>query len=232
MLAFTFLVSVDSIYNHFRFFFSLILPHIEKEEGLRHDLYHLSLPLHHLQSSLNIKMLVQNCWLLSLLFIVSTTALLSTSSSHHLTSITKTTVASISSTHHSSTSNIKRSTVKTSSTHRPSSSSTKSSTGTPTSTPSIFYLVAADTGQTEFDGSYFKLIPYPDPTITLSGDDVLQFGNKNSDGAANSTLNADGTLQCNSGSGPLYACVSNGHPYTQSLEFEDPADLMSGDWSR
>ncbi len=132
---------------------------------------------------------------------------------------------SISSNHHSSTSTIKKSTVKTSSTHRPSSSSTKSSTRTPTSTPSVFYLVAADTGQTEFDGSYFKLIPDPDPTITLSGDDVLQFGNKTSHGAANFTLNADGTLQCNSGSGPLYACVSNGHPYTQSLEFEDSEDL-------
>ena len=170
-------------------------------------------------------MLVQDFWLLSLLFIASTTALLSTSSSHHPTIITKTTLVSNNSTHHSSTNTIKKSTVKTSSTHRPSSSSTKSSTGTPTSTPSIFYLVAADTGQTEFDGSYFKLIPDPDPTITLSGDDVLQFGNKNSDGAANFTLNADGTLQCNSGSGPLYACVSNGHPYTQSLEFEDPDDL-------
>ena len=171
-------------------------------------------------------MLIQTFWRWSLLSIASTVALLSTSSSHHLTSTTKHTVAPTSSTHHTGTT--KKTTATTSSTHHISSSSTKSSTATPTPVPSTFYLVAADTGQTEFDGSYFKIIPDPFPAITLSGDKALQFGGKNSVGAANFSLNADGTLQCNSASGPLYASVSNGHPYTQTLEFEAPADL--GEW--
>lgn len=170
-------------------------------------------------------MLVQICWLMSLLFIASTTAYLSTSSSNHLSSTTKTTVIPFSSTHRISTSTVKRTAVTTSSTHKKPSPSTVSSTVAPTSTPSTFYLVAADTGQTEFDGSYFKIIPDPFPAITPSGDKVLQFGDKSPDGAANFTLSTDGRLQCNSESGPLYASVSNGHPYTQSLEFEAPEGL-------
>lgn len=75
------------------------------------------------------------------------------------------------------------------------------------------------------DGSYFNIIVDPYPSITISGDSVLQTDGKTSAGAANFTLNADGTLQCNSASGPLVACVSNGHPYTQSFMFEAPADL-------
>lgn len=139
-------------------------------------------------------MLAQICWLLSLLFIVSTTAL--SSSTHHTsTSTIKKTSTSSSSTHHTSTSTTKKSTISSSSTHHTSSSSTRSSTVPPSSTPSTFYLVAEDTGSTAFDGSYFKLIPDPFPVITISGDDAIQFGEKNSDGAASFTLNADGTLR-------------------------------------
>ena len=59
----------------------------------------------------------------------------------------------------------------------------------------------------------------------LSGDKALQFSNKNSTGAANFTLNDDGTLQCNSESGPLYASISETYPGVQTLEFEDPNEL-------
>ena len=59
----------------------------------------------------------------------------------------------------------------------------------------------------------------------LSGDQALQFSNQNSTGAAYFTLNDDGTLQCNSEFGPLYASVSKSYPYVQTLEFEDPNEL-------
>ena len=177
-------------------------------------------------------MLVRIHWLTSLLFIASADALVSTSSSYHSTSTTKRSVTPTSSTHHSTTITTKKTTTSTSSTHhtststtRRSSTPTKSSTLAPTSTPSAFYLVAADTGSTAFDGSYFKSILDPFPAITISGDSVIQFASKTSVGAANFTLLGDGTLQCNSPSGPLVACVSNGHPETQSFMFEDPNDL-------
>lgn len=170
-------------------------------------------------------MLVQNCWLSGLLFIGLTSALSSTISSHHLTGTTKTTTKSSSSTHHSSTSTTKKTTVTTSSTHHTLSTSTKSSTAAPTSTPSTYYLVAADTGQTAFDGTYFKLILDPFPSITFSGDKILQIGGKTPAGAANFTLNADGTLQCNTDSGPIVASVYGGHPLTMSFAFEPSAEF-------
>ena len=165
-------------------------------------------------------MLVQTCWLLSLVFVVSTNALVSTSSAHHTSSSTiKKTTVPTSSTHHTSTSSsTKRTTVSPSSSHHTSSSSTKSSTTPPTSTPSTFYLVAANTGQTSLDGSYMNTILDPYPADTDSGDLALHFGGKTSKGAANFTLTADGYLRCNCASGPLYACVSNGHPVTQIME--------------
>ena len=176
-----------------------------------------------------IKMLVRSHWLSSLLFIASATALVSTSSSHHTTSTTKT---RSSSTHSTTLSTTKKTTTSASSTHhsttattKKSSSSSKSSTVAPTSTPSTFYLVAADTGSTTFDGSYFRSILDPFPVITISGDSVIQFANKSPVGAANFTLLADGTLQCNSASGPLVACVSNGHPVDQTFMFENPDHL-------
>ena len=165
------------------------------------------------------------CWFSLSLFVASTTALMSTSSSHHIgsTIVPKSTVP-IRSTSHTSTSIFQKTTVSTSTIHRVSSSSTTPPVA-PTSTSSTFYLVAADTGQTAFDGSYLQIIPDPSPLIQGSGDRVLQFGQKTPQGAANFTLNADGTLQCNSGSGPLVASISNGHPFTQKLQFEDPDDL-------
>lgn len=171
-------------------------------------------------------MLLKIYWSLSLLFVASTAALSSSSSLHHSTSITKTSVSSVSSIQHTSLSTTKKSSTPISSTPHTSSSSTKSSA---TAVPSTFYLVAADlpadTGQTALDGSYFKIIIDPYPTITISGDSALQIAGKTSAGAANFTLNTDGTLQCNTASGPLVACVANGHPETQTFMFEAPADL-------
>ena len=177
-------------------------------------------------------MLVRIHWLSSLLFIASATALVSTSSSHHTTSTSSKCVTQSSSTHHTTLSTSKKTTTSASSTHHSTtttsktiSSSTKSSTVPPTSTPSTFYLVAADTGSTTFDGSYFRIIIDPFPVITISGDSVIQFANKSPVGAANFTLLADGTLQCNSASGPLVACVSDGHPTDQTFMFENPDHL-------
>ena len=177
-------------------------------------------------------MLVHFHWLPSLLFIASAAALVSTSSSHHTTSTTKKCVTRSSSTQHTTLSTTKKTTTSASPTHhsttvttKKTSSSSKSSTVPPTSTPSTFYLVAADTGSTTFDGSYFRSIIDPLPVITTSGDSVIQFANKSPVGAANFTLLADGTLRCNSASGPLVACVSNGHPLTQHLMFENPDHL-------
>ena len=172
-------------------------------------------------------MLVQTYWLLSLLFIVSAAAH-SSSSTHH----TSTTKKSSSSTHHTSTSTIKKSTTATSLTHRTSSSSTKSSTAPPTSVPSAFYLVAENTTQGKFDGYYFKIIVDPAPLITISGAKALQIGGKTSQGAATFSLNADGQLFCHDVSGPLYGCVSDGHPTSQTFEFEsfenEPGDNQYG----
>ena len=177
-------------------------------------------------------MLVRIYWLSSLLVLVSANALVSTSSSHHTTSTTKNCVTRSSSTRHTTLSTTKKTTTSASSTHhsttattKKTSSSSKSSTVAPTSTPLTFYLVAADTGSTAFDGSYFRSIIDPFPVITISGDSAIQFANKSPIGAANFTLLADGTLQCNSASGPLVACVSNGHPETQTFMFENPDHL-------
>ena len=143
-------------------------------------------------------MLVQICWLLSLFLTVSTNALLSTSSAHHTSSSsTKKTAISTTSIHHTSSSSTKKTTLSTSSSHHTSSSSTKSSTALPTSTPSTFYLVAADTGETSLDGSYLNTVLDPYPGDTNSGDLALRFGGKTSSGAANFTLTADDYLLCN-----------------------------------
>lgn len=176
------------------------------------------------------RMLVRIHWLSSLLFVASATALISTTTSHHSTSTTGDCATPTTSTHHTSSTTTKKTTTSThhtttSTTKKTTTTSTKSSTVSPTSTPSTFYLVAADTNSTAFDGSYFKIILDPFPAITPSGDSVIQFANKTPPGAANFTLLADGTLQCNSPSGPLVACVSNGHPETQSFMFENPDDL-------
>ena len=178
------------------------------------------------------KMLVRIYWLSSLLVLASAIALVSASSSHHTTSTTKSCVTQSSSTHHTTLSTTKKTTTSASSIHHSTTatttkktSSSKSSTVAPTSAPSTFYLVAADTGSTTFDGSYFKSIIDPFPDITISGDSAIQFANKSPVGAANFTLLADGTLQCNSAAGPIVACVSNGHPFTQTFKFENPDHL-------
>ena len=179
-----------------------------------------------------IRMLVRIHWISSLLVLALVNALVSASSSHHTTSTTKSCVTRSSSTHHTTLSTTKKTTTSASWIHhsttantKKTSSSSKSSTVAPTSTPSTFYLVAADTGSTTFDGSYFRIIIDPFPSITINGDSVIQFANKSPVGAANFTLLADGTLQCNSPSGPLVACVSNGHPETQTFMFENPDHL-------
>ena len=162
-------------------------------------------------------MLVRKCWLSGLFLIISTAAL-STSSS----TTKKSTVAS-SSTHHTSTSTTKKSsTSASSSTHHTSSSSPKTTTtSSPSTVPSSFYLIAENTRQSQFDNYYFKLITDPAPLITISGASALQFGSKTLHGAATFSLNADGALYCNNNvSNPLYACVSDGHTETQTLEFE------------
>ena len=182
--------------------------------------------------ALEIKMRVSIHWLSSLLVLASVDALVSTSSSHHTTSTTKSCVPRSSSTHHTTISTTKKTTTSASSIHhsttattKKASSSSKSTTVAATPTPSTFYLVAVDTGSTAFDGSYFKTVLDPFPVITISGDSVIQFANKTPVGAANFTLLADGTLQCNSASGPLVACVSDGHPTTQTFTFENPNHL-------
>ena len=177
-------------------------------------------------------MLVSIHWLSTLLVLASVNALVSPSSSHHTTSTTKNCVTRRSSTHQTTISTTQKTTTSASSiqhsttaTTKKISSSSNSSTAAPSSTPSTFYLVAADTGSTAFDGSYFRTILDPFPVITISGDSVIQFANKSPVGAANFTLLADGTLQCNSASGPLVACVSDGHPTTQTFTFENPNHL-------
>ena len=149
-------------------------------------------------------MLVQTYWLLSPLFILST---------------------SICSALNTSISTIKQPTVSINSTYHISTATTQSSAVAPTSIPPAFYLVTTETYQNDLVGSYFKIIPDPDPINPLSGDQALQFNNKNSTGAANFTLNDDGTLQCNSDSGPLYASVSKDFPHMQTLKFEEPNEL-------
>ena len=77
-------------------------------------------------------------------------------------------------------------------------------------------------------GYYFKLVPNPYPSDTLNGDQAIGLDPhyQNSTGAANFSLNADdGTLQCNSDSGPLYASVPAGRAGNFILEFEHPSEL-------
>ena len=183
-------------------------------------------------------MLIQTYWFWSLLLIPSTIALVSTSSSHHATSTTikssstlhtsttKKGTTSTSSAHHTSTSSTKKTTTLATSTHK-TSSSTKISTATPTPSSSTFYLTASNTNSTALDGLYFECVPDPQP---VSGPDgpapdsvVMRLGTKTSKGASTFTLNADGTFQCNSNSGPKIAGVSNGHPYTQKMIMLDPS---------
>ena len=145
-------------------------------------------------------MLVQIWWLWSLLPIAS-----SSSSTIYSTSI----------------GTIMKPTLKSNSTHQISPTSTKSSTTAPTSIPQTFYLVA----DVEDPGTYFKLVPNPNPANPLNRDKALQLGYKNSTGAANFTLNDDGTLQCNSDSGPLYASLPGGELGGSTWEFEEPSEL-------
>ena len=147
-------------------------------------------------------MLLQTWWLSSLLPIASS------SSTIYSTPIT-------------SISTIAKPPLKSNSTHPTSPTSTESSTKAPTSTPQTFYLVA----DAEDPGTYFKLVPNPYPADPLNSDKALQLGYLNSTGAANFTLNDDGTLQCNSESGPLYASLPGGEVSDLTWEFEDPSEL-------
>ena len=146
-------------------------------------------------------MLVQIWWLSSLLPIASSSTIYST----HITSI----------------GTVMKPTLKSNSTHQISPTSTKSSTTAPTSIPQTFYLVT----DADDPGTYFKLVPNPYPANPLNSDKALQLGYKNSTGAANFTLNDDGTLQCNSESGPLYASLPGGELGGSTWEFEEPSEL-------
>ena len=147
-------------------------------------------------------MLVHIWWLSSLLPIASSS---STIYSTNITSI----------------STIIKPTLKSNSTHQTSPFSTKSSSTTPTSIPQTFYIVT----DVDDPGAYFKLVPNPYPANPLNSDKALQAGYKNSTGAANFTLNDDGTLQCNSDSGPLYASLPGYEVTDLTWEFEDPSEL-------
>ena len=117
-------------------------------------------------------------------------------------------------------------TIPITSTYQISTTSSKSSTTGPSPTPSTFFLVANETYPNELVGSYLKLIPDPEPFIPPSRDKALQFGNKNSTGAANFTLFDNGTLQANSESGPLYAGTPAGKSTgAWTFEFADPNEL-------
>ena len=144
-------------------------------------------------------MLLQIFWLLSLLSIVSSSTYSFSNTS--IISVTKPSIKVNSST-----------------------TSTTSSTPGPTSVPPTFYLVGNETDN-QFIGSYLKLVPDPENLIPQSGDKALRFNYKNSTGAANFTLNDDGTLQCNSESGPLYASIPSGQVGDFPLEFQDPNEL-------
>lgn len=171
-------------------------------------------------------MLVQYHWLWSLLFAVSTSALLSSSSSsHHTSTISKSVVSTSSSLHTTATTKKSVSSTKSSShlstTTKKSTTSTKSTkTSTASSTPTLstFYLVAEDTGLTAYDGVYL----HEDPNADYPGYPFmfLNSANKNAVGAATFNLFANGTLQYNGASGPQYASVSDGHPQDQSVNFE------------
>ena len=147
-------------------------------------------------------MLVQFLWLSSLLPIASS--------------------STISSTHLTSQSTTMKPTLKSNSTYQISPTLTTSSTTLrPTSLPQTFYLVA----DVLYPGTYFKLVPNPYPNNPLYSDNLLQLGYKNSTGAANFTLKEDGTLQCNSESGPLYASLPSGKVGDFPWEFQDPSEL-------
>ena len=148
-------------------------------------------------------MLVQICWLSSLLSIAS-------SSSIYPPNIT-------------SISTITKPTLTSNSTHHISPTSTESSTIAPTSIPQTFYLVGLR--DIRYPVTYFKLVDNPYPANPLHSDKALQFGFNNSMGAANFTLNDDGTLQCNSDSGPLYASLP-ASKIDEYWEFEDPSELV------
>lgn len=150
-------------------------------------------------------MLVHLYWLSSLLSIASST----TYPTHN---------ASISISINTTTINP---TSPTTSNHQTSPTSTNSSTPAPTSIPKTFYLVT----NILIPGLYLKLIPNPFPANPLHSDKALQFNYRNSTGAANFTLNDDGTLQCNSESGPLYASIPGGQFGDFILEFEHPSEL-------
>ena len=151
-------------------------------------------------------MLVQYYWLWSMLFAVSASALLSSSSSSHHTSTTKKSV-SPSTTHPTST------TKKTVS----STKSTKTSSAASHPTLSTFYLVAADTGLSAYDGVYL----HEDPDAEYPGYPYMYLdpANKNTAGAATFVLLPNSTLVYNGASGPQFASVSDGHPQLQSVTF-------------
>ena len=189
--------------------------------------YHLSLP-RHLRFSLNTITLFQNYSLWGLLFAVSTNALLSsssfsqntgttkkslapTASSPHNTSITKKSVSSHHIRHHTKT------TKKTISSTTSSSKPTKTSTTSSTPTLSTFYLVAQDTGLTDYNGVYL----HQDPNLDTPGYPFMYLNptNKNTLGAATFNFLPNNTLQYNGASGPQFASVADGHPQEQSVKF-------------
>lgn len=186
-------------------------------------------------------MLVQYHWLWSLLFAVSTSALLSSNSLSHRTSTVSKSIVPTSSLH--TTSTTKRSVVSTTSSHPTSTTkktvsstksssylstttkksatstkSTKTSTASSTPTLSTFYLVSENTGLTDYDGVYLHEDPNAgDPNAPFM---LLSPTNKNVSGAASFNLLANGTLQYNGAIGPQFATVLNGHPEDQPVTFE------------
>lgn len=204
--------------------------------------YHISLP-HHLHFSLNTIMLFQNYWLWSLLFAISTNALVSSSSSSHTTSTTKKSLVPSSSSRHttsitkksvsshhirhhtrttkktisSTESSSHHSTIATSKKSTTSSKPTRTSTASSTPTLSTFYLVAEDTGLTDYNGVYL----HEDPNLDTPGYPFTYLNptNKNTLGAATFNLLPNNTLQYNGASGPQFASVADGHPQEQSVKF-------------
>ena len=73
--------------------------------------------------------------------------------------------------------------------------------------------------------TYPKLVPDPAPANSLNRDKALQLGKRNSTKAVIFTLKDDGTLQCKSALGPLYASLPSSLLGFFTLEFADPNSL-------
>ena len=170
-------------------------------------------------------MLLKYFWLLSLVFAISTSALLSSSSSSHHTSTTKKSTSSSLHTLHSTSTTKKTASSTKSSSHlgtttklsATSTHSTKTSTASSAPTLSTFYLVAEDTSLTAYNGVYL----HEDPNADYPGYPFMYLdpANKNTLGAATFNLLPNATLQYNGPSGPQFASVSYGHPQIQSVTF-------------